>query len=391
MSAYKRTRVRPAIELFVITALLAPTAALAADPQPVISVASFGAVPGDGIDDTAAINAALDSLIDGGTVVLPPGEYHHAGQLYVTRDGTRVSGYGATLTSTNVDQQALRITGRTDVEVLGLALYSPATVRKSNLGVNAITVQSSGEVRIEDCAITGSSAVGIMVTHDSRDYLIRNNTVTGTMADGIHSTGRSYRGLIVGNVVSDVDDDGISVVSYVGNTDYTRDIQITGNRVYGTANGYGRGITVVGGQRIAVVGNMVEGTKAAGILVTSEYGYNSYAAKDVTVAGNVLRGCSWGYPPNHGGIFVYARAGTAIAGGQVVTLQNERVFVESNTIVDTVKGPAHLRVGGYSSELDFINNVIVDLDSSKPGLVVTDATQLQYTHAGDSYNGVLIP
>lgn len=362
---------------------------MTADPLPIINLADFGAVPDSGNDATDAINAALSSLTNGGTLVGPPGEYHHAGQMHVTRDGTRINGDGMQWTSTNPLQQALRINGRSRVEVLGLKLVSPATVRKSGHEFNAINVQSSNAVRIEDCNINGSSAVGIMVTHDSYDYLIRNNRVFGTMADGIHSTGRSHHGLIVGNLVDNVDDDGIAVVSYVGNTNYTHRIQIIGNHVVGTANGYGRGITVIGGANVQIVGNLIEGVKAAGILIASEYSYNSYGAKDILVSGNHLLGCSWGYPPNHGGIMVYARAGSVTAGGQQVSLLNERVRVACNTVVDTVKGPAHLRIGPYGSEIDFIDNHVIDQDSSKPCVVVTDTTLLQYTCSGTTYNGVL--
>jgi hypothetical protein len=349
------------------------------DPLPIKSVVDFGAVPDDGLDDQLAIKAAFDSMTTGGTVVFPPGEYHHSAQLSVSKDGTRVSGYGATLVATDPLWQALRLVGRTRIEVLGLTLVSPATVRKSGVQYNAITVQSSSEFRVEDCTIVGSSAAGILITQDSFDYVIRNNIVTGTKADGIHNTGRSHHGLIVGNVIDHVEDDGIAVVSYVNDTAYTHHIQIAGNHVIGTSSGIGgRGITAVGGSFVDIIGNQIDGVKLAGVLVASEWSYNTYGAKDVTVRGNVLRDVSWAYPEQHGGIFVYARAGNT----------NERVLVDSNTVIDTVKGPGHLRLGPYGTEIVFTGNVIVDEDSSKPWAVVTDTTGLTYTITDTTYNGV---
>ncbi len=390
MSVSSCTPVRPRVEFFacVLACLVASTAQASPDPLPIISAADWGAIPNDGLDDTLALKNALASLTNGGTLVIPPGEYHHNIQLSISKDGTRVSGYGATLIATDPNWQAIRLVGRQRIEILGLSLYSPATVRKSGVQYNAITVQSSSQFRFEDLHIKGSSAAGIMVTQDSFDYVIRNNEVRDTMADGIHNTGRSHHGLIVGNVVENVDDDGIAVVSYVNDTNITHHIQIAGNHVIGTVDGYGRGITVIGGSFVDIIGNQIDSVKLAGILIASESGYNSYGAKDVTARGNWLRDVSWGYPEQHGGLFVQGRVGTGTAGGVSVTLANERVLVESNTVIDTVLGPGHFRLGAYGSDIVFVGNVVVDEDSSKPWLVVSNGTALSYTVTDTTYNGV---
>ncbi len=50
----------------------------------------FGAIPNDGKDDTAAIQAAIDSLPNGGTVIIPPGTFHVSHATGVTIKPPRI-------------------------------------------------------------------------------------------------------------------------------------------------------------------------------------------------------------------------------------------------------------------------------------------------------------
>jgi hypothetical protein len=108
------------------------------------------------------------------------------------------------------------------------------------------------------------------------------------------------------------------------------------------------------------------------------------------VACNNLRRVSWGYPPNHGGILVYSRSGTALAGGATETLANESVVLDRNTLDDTLKGPGHVRLGPYG-QVAVMGTVVYDADGNKPWLYVSDTTQLTYTTSGNTYNGVVVP
>jgi len=60
------------------------------------NVRDFGAVPNDGKDDTAAFQAAFDSLDthSGGTVYCPPGRYDISGQITVSAPAVRLVGDG---------------------------------------------------------------------------------------------------------------------------------------------------------------------------------------------------------------------------------------------------------------------------------------------------------
>jgi len=86
-----------------------------------ISVKDFGAV-GDGVaDDTAAIQAALDSLTsNGGTIYMPAGNYLISSTLLLTKEGTTLLGAGSgsnniiingatRITATHINGPALRI------------------------------------------------------------------------------------------------------------------------------------------------------------------------------------------------------------------------------------------------------------------------------------------
>jgi len=62
--------------------------------QPVINIRSFGAVPDDGVDHSAAIQAAFDALDphEGGTVLCPPGAYEVSIPIVVKTSAVRFAG-----------------------------------------------------------------------------------------------------------------------------------------------------------------------------------------------------------------------------------------------------------------------------------------------------------
>ena len=67
-------------------------------PGPVADASTFGADPTGETDSTAAIQAAIDSLADGGVVHLPAGSYRCDGLLRVETDGVVIDGDGAEAT-----------------------------------------------------------------------------------------------------------------------------------------------------------------------------------------------------------------------------------------------------------------------------------------------------
>ncbi|PYT07779.1 MAG: hypothetical protein DMF60_06345 [Acidobacteria bacterium] len=63
--------------------------------QPVVNIRSFGAVPDDGVDHGAAIQAAFDSLDpdEGGTVLCPPGAYEVSTPIVVKTSAVRFAAW----------------------------------------------------------------------------------------------------------------------------------------------------------------------------------------------------------------------------------------------------------------------------------------------------------
>jgi parallel beta-helix repeat protein len=152
-----------------------------------------------------------------------------------------------------------------------------------------------------------ASAAGIVVQHAER-FLVAGNTVVRSLADGIHITGGSRNGRVLNNTVRETGDDMIAVVSYADrgpparnsaaklaaawetNVEnmLARNILISGNRVSGQY--WGRGITVVGGQSVAIVRNTIENVPlAAAILVAREAVYQTFGVDGVVIEGNILR------------------------------------------------------------------------------------------------------
>ena len=64
-------------------------------PEPIVDVTDLGADPTGATDSNAAIQAAIDSLTDGGTVWLPEGSYRCDDVLRVTTSGVVLAGEGA--------------------------------------------------------------------------------------------------------------------------------------------------------------------------------------------------------------------------------------------------------------------------------------------------------
>jgi hypothetical protein len=297
----------------------------------------FGAVPNDNRDDAEAIQRALDALKPGETLWLAPGRYLVGRTLHMRRPATVLSGSNAVLHATNPDDQAL-VVEADDITVAGLTWTADTDGRRNAARHARIVVasdQGGGNYRsvrnatIRDNRIinagapgtvgaNSASTVGILVLHADH-FLLAGNTVVRTLADGIHISGGARNGRVLNNTVRETGDDMIAVVSYAdsgtaagnnaqrlahawaGNVDarLNRNILIAGNQLSGQYSG--RGLSVVGGQSISIVGNTLENIPtAAGILLAREAAYQTFGVDNVLVEGNVLRDIQTSSPPYDG-------------------------------------------------------------------------------------------
>ncbi|MCW5659627.1 MAG: right-handed parallel beta-helix repeat-containing protein [Burkholderiaceae bacterium] len=350
-------------------------------------VRSFGAKPNDDLDDSNAIQKALDSLKSGETLYFPSGRYLTSRSITVRRPGITITGDNATLHATNPEDMALMVQAD-DTTVASLTFTAVTNVRRHATRTARIAVvgdmPGSPPKRIRNAVIrdnrivnadgpgtpgaNSSSASGILVQHAER-FLIAGNTVVRSLADGIHITGGSRNGRVLNNNVRETGDDLIAVVSYAdkgpaarnsaaklanawndqAEKGLNRNILISGNRVSGQY--WGRGITVVGGQSVAILRNTIENVPlGAGILLAREAVYQTFGVDNVVVEGNIVRDVQTGTPPynvadkfspgkrtGHGAIEVHAALFDDEAADDKLrgALSVRNVVVRGNTVQNT--------------------------------------------------------
>jgi parallel beta-helix repeat protein len=291
-------------------------------------VRDFGAVPDDAVDDSSAIQTALNSLKPGEALQFPAGRYLINKSLKVTQPGSSLVGNNATIHATNADDQALLIqadnvtvtgftfTAVTDVRRTApwharIAVYAPdssvaggyRTVRNTTIRGNRIINAGAPGTSLANSA----SSNGVFL-YRADGFLVAENTVLRSLADGIHITSGSRNGRVLNNTVRESGDDMIAVVSYAGTgtaalgsasslaqnlgermeRQLSRNILIAGNEVSGQY--WGRGISVVGGQSVTAANNTVTNVPlAAAFIVARETSYETFGVDNVLIEANTVR------------------------------------------------------------------------------------------------------
>lgn len=254
-------------------------------------------------DSTAELQARLDALKPGETLELVQRVYAHNGVLTVRVPGVRIDGRGATLQATNDETSALLVAAD-GVQLTNMTLTAPTEGKRwSGLDQHKLVLRGN-QATVDHVTIIGSAASGVFVSGVD-GFRIDSVTIRGTRADGIHLTAGSRNGQVV-NVTSDqTGDDAVAVVSYTADSETCHDINISQVRVASTR--WGRGITVVGGSRIAIREFDVANTNAAGIYIASEgEPYFTQSVADVTVVGGRVTGANVNTDIVQGAVLVYA-------------------------------------------------------------------------------------
>jgi hypothetical protein len=281
-------------------------------------VTDFGAFPDDGMDDTAGVQRALDSLSPGDTLTFPAGTYEHAAMLTARVPRVVITG-SATLTATDETNSAFRVDAD-DVTLTGLRFGVLATTRRhSEPAQQKIWISGHRGAVMRDVTVTGSAAAGIFVQGAS-GFRLERVTVRDTRADGIHMTAGAHDGVVDHPIVSNTGDDGVAVVSYDGDGAGCRNITVSFPQVFGTT--WGRGLSVVGGTGISYTDVLVQDSNAAAIYIAVE-GDPFYArlVEDVTVRGGRLVRSNRNPDIDHGSVLVLAgRAGVPVRGVDVTDL-----------------------------------------------------------------------
>ncbi|BDI06840.1 lipoprotein [Sphaerotilus microaerophilus] len=378
----------PAVDCRALSPWPTLPAATATGRHPVIDVTRYGARPDDDQPDDAGVERALQAAQPGDWIVFPPGRYLQKRSWLFTVPGVTLWGPGARVHALDPADQTfgLRADG---LRMFGFTLTAATDHRRTQLNNERVTIapgraptRASPPVRHvlvrgitiepEAGAPFAASAAGIFVYHASH-FTIAENHIRATLADGIHITDGSRVGRVIGNQVSQTGDDAIATVTYLGDEGLARlrkgleadperqvrDILIEANTVGG--NAWGRGIGVIGSERITVRGNLIRGVElAAGIIVAQEGVYKTPGARDVLIEGNQIRDiqvAGQAADParrrartGHAGIEIHAYAnppGDAADPFVAERLRVRNVLVRNNQIDNT--GAGGIRVGAQSA------------------------------------------
>lgn len=256
--------------------------------QSVANVMEFGAV-GDGVaDDTAAINAAIQSL-DRGVVVFPFGQTFRIEDTVALKSGVSLAGNRSEIicAATLAPIEMLLGTAVTDVEIAGLVIngegaWTATPFANPSGGGNSVgftsghfgvlfTTGSSG-VSVRDCVFTGltrgATAVG------TTQFSFIGNRLTNLGNSGLYSENSSY-GVISDNIVRSV----------LGNMTPAGTTTVADSK-------YADGIYLHGSQSITVSGNVIENVKRIGVVLEADSGADPILNSRITISGNTITNCN---------------------------------------------------------------------------------------------------
>lgn len=312
-----------------------------------VDVGDHGAV-GDGqADDTAALQRTFDSVPDGGGIVwLPPG------RSYRTTDVVRITGDHTKLWAPNGQAEirpsardgerrvALIVDGATGVGLFGPTVRADGDRRRTALEDSAVVVDGSFQTEVVGLEVTGSPSAAIFVFGASRETWVVGNDLHDNWADAVHFTDGSRRAWVWDNVIfndgTTRGDDGVACVTY-GSSPLCGSMEWWDNTYLG--GGWGRGLSVVGGDSIHVHDNLVVDAAAAGILVASEPSYDTPGSEGIRIEGNVV--CRAGHTVPHAGILISGLDGAirdvVVADNRVVDSVAGRAFATEGDVVDLVE------------------------------------------------------
>jgi hypothetical protein len=312
------------IQSNVVAATSAGLPAFPAVPGGARKVTEFGAKPDDGIDDSDAIQRAVDSLGQGEWLVFPPGVYHQNKSIWVRTPGVKLWGDGARVHATNTQDQSFLMAAH-GASIYKFTLTAVTSERGTTPWQSRIAIFSKVENTdpLRDNIIRGNkiiasgepgsaqansaTAAGIFVFR-ARGFLVAENLISRSLSDGIHMSGGSFEGKVIGNTVRETGDDMIAVVSYLTQEGWasesakvtasalddrkelklSRNILIADNFV--TGQYWGRGISVVGGSHVTIKNNTIErNTVAAAVYLAREASYNTFGVHHVRVQDNIIR------------------------------------------------------------------------------------------------------
>lgn len=271
-----------------------------------VNVKDYGAV-GDGVvDDTAAIQAALDASND---VTIFEGTYIVTSPLTLRDDQILRGTNAAVLTTTNGSfNNCINIIDKDNVTIDGLQISGPDGGNGFDMAIYAedatnLTVQNCNIYNIGNESNSPEEGFGVYVTsstivepventNGSFNIKILNNTITNIKGYGNARGDAVYfrcvkGGVIQGNSLSKTRRMTIAL------TDYVYDVRITDNEIF---DSYLAGIDLepntggAAGNNVTISGNTIHnfGIKPAGLTGSQYYGIDVRYMNNVNISNNII-------------------------------------------------------------------------------------------------------
>jgi len=260
----------------------------------VVNVKDFGAI-GDGSDETAKIQAAIDSLTNGGTVEIPAGTYIFTS--IEVKTGVTLKGAGG----------VLKLKSNTCVNA-GTAYYLIHNIGHTNVRYESLIIDgnmANNALYLVADAITATGA-GVVV----RDCYIYNTPDSGIMFSD------APRGMCYGNRIETGGDLGIYVNGSEGGSNRAT-MSVCGNIIDGFPFG---GVGVKRSAENVTVSNNIITNCGNGITV-EDFGVGAGGAPDhLIITSNTMRGIG------------YTKRGTDVAEAGIVLNFCTNVIVSNNKI-----------------------------------------------------------
>lgn len=185
---------------------------------PAVDVRKAGAISGDGLDDSAAINKAIASAtVSGGAVLIPAGSWHVDGSggqgsgIALSSNVRLIIDPAATVTmlpSSSGGNNIIKVANCRNVEIIGGNLIGDAGSHvggvASGSGCFGIGIYNSDRVVVRDVSVASTSSDGVYVGYDpstgtgtSTSILIENCSISLCGRNGIGVT--SADGIVIQN------------------------------------------------------------------------------------------------------------------------------------------------------------------------------------------------
>jgi len=338
---------------------------------PVVYPQWFGATGKGLIDDSRAIQKAIDSLTSGGIVVFPPGQYlvliplelrnnvvlqGTEGGSVLTSTGTRGLVHGNGVTGAGLEH--LKLTGGND----GVVFFNFSDrcfvncCWLYNNANNGVLINSSDNCKVTFCTIEDAGKNGVYLYNGTTNSRVEGCNILSPVNKGISIFNGSTHNFAVANYLWNVGEAGIFINDSTDTT-HSNYNEIIANIVYRSGvsatsggNGIEAGLEQLGAN---IMGNLIvqAGYGRAGLSLPSLYGVSIHGT-DVSVIGNKAVSSLY-----HGFYFYEASDCTCIGNTSLNSSQDSVGSYDGIRVHGTVTNP--------SNDNTFIGNRCRDKQGTK--------------------------